>query len=125
MNYKAETIAAVLSRLNASWFLPALQREFVWDTTRICQFFDSLMRAYPISSLLLWDVPEEARENVEVYKFIDAASDLGRHNERDRAFGAETLTFVLDGQQRLTSLLIGLQGRYDVKKPYSRTVEPQ
>src|SRR2546425_3493393 len=54
--------SAVLSHLNKSWFLPALQREFVWDASRICQFFDSLMRGYPISSLLLWDVPEDRSE---------------------------------------------------------------
>jgi Protein of unknown function DUF262/Protein of unknown function (DUF1524) len=121
MNYTTERISDVLPRINATWFLPALQREFVWDTERICNFFDSLMRDYPISSLLLWSVPDEAREDIEVYRFIDAASDFGKHNARDRAFGAKSLTFVLDGQQRLTSLLVGLKGTYEVKRRYSRT----
>lgn len=125
MSYTAESISKVLPRLNTSWFLPALQREFVWDASRICNLFDSLMRLYPISALLLWRVPESAREELEVYRFIDSASDFGKHNVRERAFGVKDLTFVLDGQQRRTSLLIGLKGTYEIKKRYARTGEVQ
>ena len=125
MNYSTERIWDVLPRLNKNWFLPALQREFVWDAERICGIFDSLMRDYPISALLLWEVPEDAREDLEVYRFLDSASDFGRHNTRDRALGVENLTFVLDGQQRLTSLLVGLKGTFEVRKRYARTGEEQ
>ena len=123
MSYTTETVAVVLPKLNNSWFLPALQREFVWDTDRICELFDSLMRAYPISSLLTWKVPDDARDDVEVYRFLNQGSDFGAHNTRERAYGAKELTFVLDGQQRLTSLLIGLKGTYEVRRKYARTGE--
>jgi len=123
--YAADSISNVLPRLNTSWFLPALQREFVWGADRICNLFDSLMRLYPISALLLWRAPEDAREDLEVYRFIESASDFGKHNVRERVFGVKDLTFVLDGQQRLTSLLIGLKGTYEVKKKYARTGETQ
>jgi len=83
------------------------------------------MRGYPISSLLTWKVPDEEREDVEVYRFLNEGSDFGKHNVRERAYGADTLTFVLDGQQRLTSLLIGLRGTYEVRRKYSRTGESQ
>jgi len=125
MTYAADRICDVLPRLNSSWFLPALQREFVWDAEQIRNLFDSLMRSYPISSFLLWRVPEGEREDLEVYRFIDSASDFGRHNTRERAFGVGDLAFVLDGQQRLTSLLVGIKGTYEVKKKYSRTGEIQ
>jgi hypothetical protein len=125
MSYTTETVAVVLPKLNNSWFLPALQREFVWDTDRICELFDSLMRAYPISSLLTWKVPDDARDDVEVYRFLNEGSDFGAHNTRERAYGAKELTFVLDGQQRLTSLLIGLKGTYEVRRKYARTGESQ
>src|SRR5919108_6121609 len=111
--YRAESIASVLPRVNTAWFLPALQRAFVWDSGRICNLFDSLMRSYPISSFLLWGVPEADRADLEVYRFVDSASDFGKHNVRERAFGVKDLAFVLDGQQRLTSLLIGLKGTYE------------
>ena len=125
LSYRAESIFGVLPRLNTSWFLPSLQREFVWDAERISNLFDSLMRSYPISAFLLWAVPESDREDLEVYRFTDSASDFGRHNVRDRAFGEKSLTFVLDGQQRLTSLLIGLKGTYEIRKKYARTGEVQ
>jgi hypothetical protein len=83
------------------------------------------MRAYPISSLLTWKVPDDARDDVEVYRFLNQGSDFGAHNTRERAYGAKELTFVLDGQQRLTSLLIGLKGTYEVRRKYARTGENQ
>ena len=126
MIYTADPVFKVLPRLNTSWFLPALQREFVWGADRICNFFDSLMRSYPVGAFLLWRVPDEAREEgLEVYRFIDSASDIGKHNTRERVFGIKDLTFVLDGQQRLASLLIGLKGSYEVRKKYARTGEAQ
>jgi hypothetical protein len=125
MSYRTETIATVLPKLNNSWFLPSLQREFVWGTERICDLFDSLMRGYPISSLLTWKVPDDSREDVEAYRFLNEGSDFGAHNTRERAYSAKELTFVLDGQQRLTSLLIGLKGTYEVRRKYARTGENQ
>lgn len=125
MGYTTETIAVLLPKLNNSWYLPALQREFVWDIKRICELFDSLMRAYPISSLLTWKVPDDARDDVEVYRFLNQGSNVGAHNTRDRAYGAKELTFVLDGQQRLTSLLIGLKGTYEIHRKRARTGENQ
>jgi uncharacterized protein with ParB-like and HNH nuclease domain len=44
MSYKSETIAAVMPRINSTYFLPALQREFVWTADQVCALFDSLMR---------------------------------------------------------------------------------
>lgn len=124
-SYRAESISSVLPRLNTSWFLPALQREFVWHDERICNLFDSLIRSYPISAFLLWSVPDSDREELEVYRFIDSASDFGKHNVRERAFGVKNLTLVLDGQQRLTSLLIGLKGTYEIRKKWAKTGEVQ
>ena len=125
MSYQTETVASILPKLNNSWYLPSLQREFVWGTDRVCELFDSLMRAYPISSLLTWRVPDDAREDVEAYRFLTEGSDFGAHNTRERAYGAREFTFVLDGQQRLTSLLIGLKGTYEVRRKYARTGENQ
>ena len=65
MSYQSETVAAVLPRINATYFLPALQREFVWTADQVCALFDSLMRKYPISSFLFWQVPLDARDDVE------------------------------------------------------------
>jgi len=81
------------------------------------------MRSYPISTFLLWDVPPDARDGVEVYRFLDAVSESGKHNERVRAFNIPKLTFVLDGQQRFTSIRVGLEGTYEAKRKYVRKGE--
>ncbi len=44
------------------YFLPAIQREFVWGADQIERLFDSLMREYPISSFLFWQVEESIIE---------------------------------------------------------------
>ncbi|MBA3822745.1 MAG: DUF262 domain-containing protein [Ktedonobacterales bacterium] len=118
MPYHSDTIATVIKRINERYFLPAIQREFVWKPEQIVQIFDSLMRGYPISSFLFWDVEPANRDKWEVYRFIENFRQYGTHNERANLAGIQQLTLVLDGQQRLTSLLIGLKGTYKIKKRY-------
>ncbi|GAB6268881.1 MAG: hypothetical protein STSR0002_16230 [Smithella sp.] len=74
MSYKSETIAAILPRINTTYFLPAMQREFIWTEEQVCAFFDSVMRRYPISSFLFWQVPTEARDDVEAYEFLHSVN---------------------------------------------------
>jgi len=124
MAYKSETIAVVIKCLNSQYLLPAIQREFVWDTDQIVSLFDSIMRGYPISSFLFWELDEQNRDKWEVYRFIENGSYGGTHNELANIDGVHQLTLVLDGQQRLTSLLIGLRGTYTVKKKYKRWDDP-
>jgi hypothetical protein len=119
MGYESETIAAVLPRMNSTFFLPALQREFVWTADQICALFDSLMRRYPISAFLFWQVPVEARDDVEAYEFLCTVKESRNRAKLTRVPGNRPLTFVLDGQQRLTALLVGLQGHYYDKKAKS------
>jgi uncharacterized protein with ParB-like and HNH nuclease domain len=124
MAYQSDTIATVINRLNIRYFLPAIQREFVWHPDQIIKLFDSIMRGYPISSFLFWELKAENRDKWEVYKFIDHFKQGGTHNELAVTDGVQQLNLVLDGQQRLTSLLIGLKGTYTVKKRYRRWDSP-
>src|ERR1035441_515564 len=103
MGYKAETVSATVSHLNFNFFLPAIQREFVWSTDKVIQLFDSLMRGYPISSFLYWELKPENRDKWQVYRFVENAREDGSHNELANTDGVQQLTLVLDGQQRLTS----------------------
>ncbi len=124
MGYKSDTIATVIKQLNVQFFLLAIQREFVWKPEQVIQLFDSIMRGYPISSFLFWELTDENRDKWEAYKFIDRAREGGTHNELAITDGAQNPTFVLDGQQRLTSLLVGLKGIYTIKKKYLRKNDP-
>lgn len=103
------------------YLLPAIQREFVWNTYQIERLFDSLMRDYPISSFLFWEVE---KHNIGKYQFYEFVRDYherdNRHNPKADLGGESGITAILDGQQRLTSLYIGLKGTYSYKLPRKR-----
>ena len=116
MGYRSETIAVAINRMNRQYFLPAIQREFVWKTEQIIQLFDSIMRGYPISSFLFWELKPENRDKWQVYEFLEKGQDGGMHNQLASTDGIPSMSLVLDGQQRLTSLMIGLKGSYNAKR---------
>lgn len=102
------------------YLMPAIQREFVWNSEQVTKLLDSLMRGYPIGSFLLWDVKPETARSYTFYEF------LTNYHERDNPYadkatvpaGSGTMA-VLDGQQRLTALNIALYGSYAEKKKYA------
>jgi len=104
-----------------NYLLPAIQREFVWDTEQIEKLFDSLMRDYPIGSFLFWKVEKENVKEYEFYEFIKNYHEKdNRNNSKANVTGEEGITVVLDGQQRLTSLYLALKGTYSYKLPRRR-----
>jgi uncharacterized protein with ParB-like and HNH nuclease domain len=112
------TIAQVIEGIeNNAYLLPAIQREFVWDNNKIEWLFDSLMRDYPISSFLFWRVEGKTKNQYKFYSFLkDFREKYKTHNDEFNTSGANDFMAVLDGQQRLTSLYIGLKGSYAFKK---------
>lgn len=123
MGYSATTIAITIDKINREYFLPAIQRPFVWGPEQMVALFDSLMKGYPISSFLLWDVAPENELNWQIYKFAENFRFGEVHNEIADTSGRK-LTLVLDGQQRLTSMLIGLRGSFTVKAKGKRWDNP-
>lgn len=98
--------------------LPAIQREFVWSREQIAMLFDSLMRGYPIGSFLFWNVLPENSTQYVFYDFIrDYHALNGRHCPTLALPEPRPVTAILDGQQRLTSLNIGLNGSHAEKLP--------
>jgi hypothetical protein len=123
MSYASTAIARVIDQINHSLFLPAIQRPFVWEPEQIVALFDSLLKGYPISSFLFWEIEPSRRSDWEIYKFIENFRQGETHNELVEPDGRK-VTLVLDGQQRLTSLLIGLRGSYTVRRKYARKGNP-
>ena len=91
--------------------IPEFQREYVWDTSEVTELFDSIYNSYPIGSLFLWEVPEEMNE------FFRDTREFGQPSVEDVRY---QVSFVLDGQQRLTSLYIALEGLEFEGYDYSR-----
>jgi len=103
------------------YLLPSIQREVVWNCDRIEKLFDSLMRDYPIGSFLFWRVERANSGKYQFYEFMRDYSDWDNwHNPKASVTGQEDIIGILDGQQRLTSLYLGLMGSYAYKEPRKR-----
>lgn len=120
MQNKKLPIRKIVNNLNddeaegGGFWLPNIQRPFVWSEEQIAKLFDSIMREYPISTLLVW----KTKESVKHRKFID----LYKHDIKLSSYFVpdhpRAKMMVLDGQQRLQSLFIGLKGSYEGKELY-------
>ncbi|GAA9545541.1 DUF262 domain-containing protein [Helicobacter pylori] len=115
--------------LKLSWLKKA-------DEKKIEQLFDSILRGYPIGSFLFWklqkediaksDEQDENKLNFQLYQFITNYDERKPHNEKIyiEQISRDDLYIVLDGQQRLTSLYIGLKGTRTLKKKGARYDNP-
>lgn len=115
MQNKKQTIRRIVSYLNdeesegGGFWLPNIQRPFVWSEEQIARLFDSIMREYPISTLLVW----KTKEAVKHRKFIDNYHVGIKLTDFYMPENSRPKMMVLDGQQRLQSLFIGLKGSYN------------
>ena len=76
--------------------LPDLQRQFVWKDNKVRDLLDSMLRGYPIGYIILWDSPDDYENS----KTIGNNEKIYKHPD----------DLVIDGQQRLTSLLAAING---------------
>jgi len=113
------TIKQLLDKVAAKeYILPAIQREFVWWPEQICQLFDSLMQGYPFGTFLFWCIEPEKRQEYQFYDFVrDYHERDNYHCSLLENLPDRRLVAVLDGQQRMTALNIGLRGSYAWKLP--------
>lgn len=116
------TIAYTLAQVERhDIVLPAIQREFVWQPEQICTLFDSLMQGYPFGTFLYWKVKREHNNRYQFYDFVLDYHERDRpHCPRIGEMPNSDVIAVLDGQQRLTALNIGLRGSLAKKLPYRR-----
>ncbi|MFA7605619.1 MAG: DUF262 domain-containing protein [Rhodocyclaceae bacterium] len=120
MQNKKLSIRKIVSYLNdeeaegGGFWLPNIQRPFVWSEEQIARLFDSIMREYPISTLLVW----KTKETVKHRKFIDNYRRDIKLTDFFVPDNTRSKMMVLDGQQRLQSLFIGLRGSYEGRELY-------
>jgi uncharacterized protein with ParB-like and HNH nuclease domain len=113
MEYIPIRVSDIIRQVNRDIYLPAIQREFVWGTDRVERLFDSIMADFPIGSFLFWRLDQKNKDEWPVYEFIRDFDSESPHNQLANMAGImKDITLVLDGQQRITSLFIGLRGAY-------------
>lgn len=109
------------------YVMPAFQRQFVWSMSQIEKLWDSILLDYPIATFLFWHVDDS---NVSWDTFFCNFRSRVTFDSKKQADGADyelmsintkfTDTAVLDGQQRLTSLLVSLYGETSIRPNYAR-----
>jgi hypothetical protein len=88
------TIREIINSIvNGQIRVPAFQRGFVWDANRVAYLMDSIFKGYPIGSILFWRTREKLKFERKLAEFVLPDADP-----------AYPIDYILDGQQRITSL---------------------
>lgn len=105
-----------------NYLLPVFQRDFKWcndGTEKIEKLFDSLMSDYPISSMLFWKINRDSCNGIKFYHFNEIAVENPERVKNNpyaqnpcKQLPSTDFYAVLDGQQRLTALRIGIYGEF-------------
>jgi len=73
--------------------IPNFQRKFIWGKQQTAKLIDSIIKGFPIGTFIFWKTKEELRH----YRNIGNV-------ELPKTPKGESVLYVLDGQQRITSL---------------------
>src|SRR5438477_4928343 len=84
---------------NGTIKIPQFQRDFVWSKAKSAKLLDSIVKGYPIGTFIIWKTNERLR----------SIRNLGGVSLPETPKG-DAVKYVLDGQQRLTSLFVTLKG---------------
>ncbi|MFC1727146.1 DUF262 domain-containing protein [Patescibacteria group bacterium] len=80
--------------------IPNFQRHFVWKKPKVIKLLQSMYLQFPIGTFFFWDSP---RQYHHFYRDIPIL-ELTKPSRYDR------VTFILDGQQRITSIYLAVKG---------------
>ncbi len=101
---------------NRNMLLPDIQREYVWAYPDIEKLFESIIDEYPVGSCIMWKTTRSNlnTEKPNLYYFLrDYVQNKSKNEKAPEVFSDETDYYiVLDGQQRITSLNIALNGSF-------------
>jgi Protein of unknown function DUF262 len=84
---------------NGTIKIPQFQRDFVWSRAKSAALLDSIVKGYPVGTFIFWHTNEQLR----------TVGSIGNKKFKDKP-GADYFDYVLDGQQRLTSLYASVKG---------------
>ena len=118
-DYIGKSISDVVNEINDHYFLPDIQRDFVWKPEQVYLLFDSLLRDYPISTFLLWNLKGDYLQEAKIKKLEFVKTSKEKNRENTEINREKEYHLVLDGQQRLTSFFLVLKGNYIIRnRPY-------
>lgn len=80
--------------------IPRFQRSFIWQRNKVVKLLNSIYAQFPIGSFFFWVAPKEYKSFVREHKELNLPETPNANN----------FQFILDGQQRITSLYVALKG---------------
>lgn len=86
---------------NGNMKIPRFQRGYVWERSKIVKLLNSIQNQYPIGSFFIWEAGKEFKN------FCREIKELNLPENPESNF----YSFILDGQQRITSLFVALKGK--------------
>lgn len=98
IDVKRDIIQLIADELNSGkYFLPSFQRQYVWNEDDIKDLIDSIIKNYPIGTIILWKPSKESISEIDPFSkpFMDK-----------NGTGQKEIFYIIDGQQRLTSLML-------------------
>ena len=92
--------------------IPKFQRDFVWSLDKTASLLDSILKGYPIGTFILWETKQRLNDikNIGNLKLKPAPNDI-------------KIQYVLDGQQRITSLYAAYLGAKIQKNGEKKTTD--
>jgi len=106
VDYESISIREAVRRINDTWYLPAIQRPYVWGERNkkeqfIYKLFDSLIRRYPIGTLIIWPT----KKHIAYRDFLkEYDTERLERIKPEEQWGNPNKCLIYDGQQRLQSL---------------------
>jgi len=85
---------------NLDFQIPTFQRDVVWEKENVKKLWDSIYKFYPLGSILVWKTDIKLQNHRKI----------GGHKISEGTFSRSEYQYILDGQQRTTSLLTSLYG---------------
>lgn len=88
------TISKIVERISSGDIrIPAFQRDFIWEPDQVAFLLDSIYKGFPIGTIILWKTDKrlDSDKNLGYYSLPEPKKDY-------------PVNYVLDGQQRLTSI---------------------
>ncbi|MEM2233268.1 MAG: DUF262 domain-containing protein [Nitrososphaerota archaeon] len=89
------------------YIVPDIQRPFVWSNKQVLELAESVYYRFPIGSICVAEIPSGVREKLELEIFRPLTDDMNMKNGR---------YLVIDGRQRLTSLLLIKRGEVTINQ---------
>ena len=107
-----ELLAMAGKSEDATLLIPDLQRPYVWLPAQVVALVDSLIRGWPFGTLLTWKVSADdpARELARSFWCVVDRTESGDGQPISMKHPPAAFHMVLDGQQRVQSLLLAFGG---------------